>query len=185
MNTPVEKKDNKDVVLIPPKTDLRQKVVVTGSGNSAYRQAIKAAEQAIEKLSVEFDDWLNLEVDKLEEVINTIKSEGWNETNADSLFTVSHDIKGQASTLGYPIITEISDTLCHLLEKVPDNAHISIKVIETFATSIRLILTQCEQNEENAKANAISSGLRQMAMKIIKSEMQKAGAQTEETNKAE
>ncbi len=180
MSSPATKETDKDVVLIPAQTELRQKAVTTGSGNSAYRQAIKAAEQAIEELSVEFDDWLIMEVDKLEEASNIIKNEGWNETNSDALFTISHDIKGQATTLGYPIISEICDTLCHLLEKTPDTSRINLKIIETFATSILLIISECEQNEENQKASAISMGLRQMAMKIIKQEQTRATKQEAE-----
>lgn len=181
MSSPAPEETDKDVVLIPAKTELRQKAVTTGSGNSAYRQAIKAAEQAIEQLSVEFDDWLIMEVDKLEEATNIIKNEGWNETNSDTLFTISHDIKGQATTLGYPIISEICDTLCHLLEKIPDTTRLNLKIIETFAMSIRLIISECEQNEENPKASAISSGLRQMAMKIIKQEQTHAAKQKTST----
>ena len=183
MSSPATEEIDKNIVLIPPKTELRQKAVSTGSGNSAYRKAIKAAEEAIEQLSVEFDDWLNIEVDKLEEAATTIKNEGWNEKNSDALFTVSHDIKGQATTLGYPIITEICDTLCHLLEKVPETERLNLKIIDTFAMSIRLIISECEQNEDHPKASAISTGLRQMSMKIIKEEMEHAAKQKAATNK--
>ncbi len=164
--------ENKDMILIPAQTSLRQRAVMTGSSSSAFRQAIKAAEAAIEDLSVEFDDWINEDVDKMVNICNLIAKEGWNKENSDKLFIVTHDLKGQATTLGYPVITEICNTLCHMLEKIPDTSRISVQVVITFAESIRTIIGQCQKNEENPKANAISSGLRQMAMKIIRHEME-------------
>ncbi len=169
-----EKKAENDIVYIPAKTDLRDRVTTGGSSNSAYQKAIKAAEEAIEQLSDEFDNWLSVEIDRLDQSVTTLKTNGWNDEDKDELFTVSHDIKGQATTLGYPVITEICDTLCHLLEKIPDYSHISINVIEIFASSIRSIVQQCQRGSENEKANAISQGLRQMAMKILTHEIAQA-----------
>jgi len=169
-----EKKAENDIVYIPAKTDLRDRVTTGGSSNSAYQKAIKAAEEAIEQLSDEFDNWLSVEIDRLDQSVVTLKKNGWNDEDKDELFTISHDIKGQATTLGYPVITEICDTLCHLLEKIPDYSHISINVIEIFASSIRSIVQQCQRGSENEKANAISQGLRQMAMKILTHEIAQA-----------
>ena len=169
-----EKKAENDIVYIPAKTDLRDRVTTGGSSNSAYQKAIKAAEEAIEQLSDEFDNWLSVEIDRLDQSVVTLKSNGWNDEDKDELFTISHDIKGQATTLGYPVITEICDTLCHLLEKIPDYSHISINVIEIFASCIRSIVQQCQRGSDNDKANAISQGLRQMAMKILTHEIAQA-----------
>lgn len=163
-----------EVVVIPAKTDLLQRAVTTGSPNTAYQKAIKAAEDAIEQLSVEFEDWMVTEIDRLSTCITNIRQNEWNEQAADELFTISHDIKGQATTLGYPIITEICETLCQLLEKAPQPTRISLNVIETFVQSIRTILDQCERNETNPKANAISLGLKQMTIKILKHEIELA-----------
>ena len=169
-----ENKAENGIIYIPAKTDLRDRVVTGGSSNSAYQKAIKAAEEAIEQLSDEFDNWLTVEVDRLDQSVATLKTKGWNDEDKDVLFTISHDIKGQATTLGYPVITEICDTLCHLLEKAPNYNHISLKVIEIFASSIRSIIQQCQRGSENEKANAISQGLRQMAMKILTHEITQA-----------
>lgn len=166
------------LIVIPAQTDLRKRVVSTGSGNSAFRKAIKAAEEAIEELSVEFDDWIQGDVEEIIKTCNLIKQDGWTENNKDRLFTLTHDLKGQATTLGYPVITDICNTLCHLLEKIPDTSNISPRVVETFAESINTILNQCDKNEDNEKAFAISSGLRQMAMKILKHELDKKARQT-------
>ena len=174
-----EKNIKNDIVYIPAKTDLRDRVITGGSSNSAYQKAIRAAEEAIEQLSDEFDNWLTEEVDRLDKAVATLKTNGWNDDDKDVLFTISHDIKGQATTLGYPVITEICDTLCHLLEKAPNYNNISLNVIEIFASSIRSIIQQCQRGSDNEKANAISQGLRAMAMKILTHEIAQASQSNE------
>lgn len=174
-----EQPETECVIFIPPKTELREKAIRAGSSNSAYKRAIQAAEDAIEVLSEEFSDWMDQEVDRLADALTTIRQTGWNEKAVDIVFTISHDLKGQASTLGYPVITEICNTLCHLLEKAPEPTRISLNVIETFIASIRTIIIQCDRNEDNTKANDISLGLKQMAMKILKHELNIAKAEKE------
>ncbi len=164
--------EQEEMVVIPPKDDLRERVVIDGSPNNAYRRAVEAAEAAIEELSAEFDDWLNIELNNLLETLNGIRENGWDTAHGERLFTIAHDLKGQATTLGYPTITEICDTLCNLLEKIPNIERLSLNVVEIFVASIKTIIEQCERNSENPKASAISLGLRQMAMKILQQEFE-------------
>lgn len=174
-----ENEDEEIIVIIPPMEDLRRRAIKDGSPSNAYRRAIEAAEQAIEQLSSEFGDWINIELDRLTKTIVNLRQDGWQEEHADQLYTITHDLKGQATTLGYPTITEICDTLCNLLETIPDKQRLSLNVVEIFITSIKTIIDQCERNEENQKAKAISLGLRQMALKILQQEIaaQKAAAE--------
>lgn len=171
-----EATNNPDMIVIPANTELRDRVVTGGSRHSAYKSAIKAAEDAIQDLSVEFDDWLKEEIERLILVFDALKVSGWNAKISDEIFTISHDIKGQATTLGYPVITDICDTLCHLLEKTPDVSHISLNVIDLFVSSIHNIVQQCQRGEENKKANHIAQSLRMMAMKILQQEMKRTQA---------
>lgn len=159
-----------EVIIIPPSDELRKKAVKDGSPSNAYNRAIKAAEEAIEQLSSEFGNWINMELERLLDVLALIRKDGWKEDHAQQLFLVAHDLKGQAATLGYPTITEICDTLCNLLENIPDTQRLSVNVVEIFITSIKTIIEQCERNEDNPKATAISLGLRQMALKILQHE---------------
>lgn len=165
------KDKNEERILIPPQAELRRRAVKKGSGTNAFRKAIEAAEEAIEELSVEFDDWINNDINEMMLVCDQIKEEGWTDKNTDKLFTLTHDLKGQATTLGYPVITEICNTLSHLLEKMPETNRISLKVIETFAQSIRTIILQSDKDQQDQKAEAISVGLRQMALKILTHEL--------------
>lgn len=175
--------EQEEIVVIPPNDTLREKAIVDGSPNAALRRAVAAAEAAIGELSSEFDGWINTELTNLLETLDAIRQNGWDSTHGEQLFNIAHDLKGHATTFGYPAITEICDTLCNLLEKLPDINRLSLNVIEIFITSIKTIIEQCEQNDNNPKADAISLGLRQMAMKILQQELERDQAENAEAVK--
>lgn len=175
--------EQEEVIIIPPNDDLRDRVITDGSPNAALRRAVAAAEAAIEELSSEFDSWIDVELGILLDTLEAIRQEGWNSAHGEQLFTIAHDLKGQATTFGYPAITEICDTLCNLLEKMPNIDRLSLNVIEIFVASIKTIIEQCERNDDNPKASAISLGLRQMAMKILQQEFDREQAANAEPAK--
>lgn len=163
-----------EMIIIPPRTDLRDRVMKGGSADNASRKAIQAAEEAINDLSVEFDNWMNEAIDDLSDKIKIVKEQGMKSPSGNELHTIIHDLKGQASTLGYPTVAEICDTLCSLLEKAPDVNRISPRIIEVHVQAIKTIVQECSKNQDDAKANAISLSLRQMVMKILKEEFEHA-----------
>ena len=172
-------KDN-EMVVIPPQTTLRDRVLKPGSSNNACKKAIEAAEFAIDKLSVEFDGWMNSSVDELLEKLPRVHEDGLDSEAGREVHTIVHDLKGQATTLGYPVVSEICDTLCNLLEKTPDVSRISPKIAELHIRSIQTIVQECTKHSDDPKANAISTGLRQMVMKILKHEFEHAEKSTAE-----
>ncbi len=174
MSAEIPKVKDDEMLVIPPQTDLKDRVLKPGNPSIACRKAIKAAENAIEELSVEFDGWMNSAVDELLEKLPRVHEDGLKSEAGEELHTIIHDLKGQATTLGYPVVSEICDTLCNLLEKTPDVSRISPKIAELHVRSIQTIVQECTKHSDDPKANAISAGLRQMVMKILKHEFERA-----------
>lgn len=177
MSAEMPKVQNDEMIVIPPRTDLKDRVLKPGSAGNACKKAIKAAESAIEELSVEFDGWMNSSVDELISKLPQVHQDGLDSAAGEEVHTIVHDLKGQATTLGYPIVSEICDTLCNLLEKTPDVSRISPKIAELHVRSIQTIVQECTKHQDDPKANAISTGLRQMVMKILKHEFERAEKQ--------
>ena len=88
--------------------DLKQRCLKPGNENEAARQAIASAEQALEKLSVNFDDWMATESRQLSEARDAAKASKFAKEPLHELFQAAHNMKGQATTLGYPF----ADDLC-------------------------------------------------------------------------
>src|SRR5215475_13431069 len=63
---------------------------------------VARAEQALAGLSGEFKDWMRIEADRLSTAHAEILRKGFSDEAAEELFRAAHDIKGDASTFGYP-----------------------------------------------------------------------------------
>jgi len=76
---------------------------------------IARAEEAIESMRHEFAGWIQEETEDLSKALLAWVEASSDPEKTDDLFRRAHDLKGQAPTLGYPIIGRIATSLCELL----------------------------------------------------------------------
>jgi chemotaxis protein histidine kinase CheA len=99
--------------------------------------AVKRAEQAMENLKTEFAEWINDDVRRLTESRNAFATTP-NDESRENMFRVSHDLKGQALTFGYPLAARVASSLCRLLEG--GNAAAALPLIDAHVDAIRVIV---------------------------------------------
>tara|TARA_R110000796_G_scaffold115840_8_gene228074 strand:- start:5191 stop:5754 length:564 start_codon:yes stop_codon:yes gene_type:complete len=73
------------------------------------------AEAAVEDLSSRFDAWMEADLDRLKAAWATAKIEGASETDYKLLETCAHNIRGVATSYGYPAVSRLCGSLCTLL----------------------------------------------------------------------
>ncbi|MFT3996861.1 MAG: Hpt domain-containing protein [Asticcacaulis sp.] len=101
------------VIQIP--NTLRAKV--GGKLGALDQAALAKAEEALSSLSEQFDNWLEDELNKLEQAQETIRADGGlTEKNAEGLYFRCHDLKGLGTTYGYPLITRVAGSICKMLD---------------------------------------------------------------------
>lgn len=148
-----------DFELITPPINLRSKVRQLSAREAANFDPVAAAEAALTKLSSNFNSWMEQETESLRVSWADIHANGLNEERRDTLFRHSHDIKGQAATLGFPLAGHIADSLCHLLDAVPDVSLIPERLIEQHVQAIRAIVAEDARDEHDRTANALTKQL--------------------------
>ncbi len=79
-------------------------------------RAIERAEAALEALSINFDEWMAGEIERLDGARIAGRRDGYTEASLDTLFLRAHDVKGVGTTYGYPLITALGAQLCRLLD---------------------------------------------------------------------
>ena len=104
-----------------------------GSGDGIDMEAVARAEAAISELSVEFDDWLADEVERLGKAQERAEKEGITGEAGADFFRVAHDLKGQAGTFGYPLVTDTCASLCKLFDSVKNLDSQPPSVVEKFS----------------------------------------------------
>lgn len=145
---------------IPVQVDLRKKAPPL----PAFRKKVDpvaAAEAAMEKLSFQFKNWMADEVDTISAVWKTIKADGLSDESFDQLFRSSHDIKGQADTLGYPLAGQVATSLCLLMELIPDRADLPLPLMEKHIQAMCAIVAE-KANEENPTGQMLVAALREV-----------------------
>ncbi len=76
---------------------------------------IARAEKAIDSMRDEFAGWIQEEAEDLTKALAAWLETPTDAERTDDLFRRAHDLKGQAPTLGYPIVGRIATSLCELL----------------------------------------------------------------------
>lgn len=136
-----------------------QRCLRPGDGTQAAAQAVSQAEQALEKLSVNFDDWMDSESKKLIAARAATKAAGYSEVTLDVLFGVAHDLKGQAPTLGYPYAADICASLCRLIDVCSGKPTLPAQHLDHLVDAVRAIVLESAKGTDHPKASALSRKL--------------------------
>lgn len=109
----------KPIEVITPPNALKTKI--GGALPAIDQQAIARAEAALQKLSSQFGDWINEELDKLMDAWAAYEADPNGPKSKTNLHRRAHDLKGLAPTYGYPLVGRMCASLCKLTgDEYPD-----------------------------------------------------------------
>ena len=143
-------------IFMPPNT-LKAKM---GSGG-IDPAAIARAEAAIEQIRSEFPAWMNDAVAGLSERHSEFAGSP-NEARRAALFRASHDIKGQAATLGYPLAGRVAASLCDLLDSELRPA----ALVAAHVDAVRVIVRDQVKEESEPTALALVQELERQSAEL-------------------
>lgn len=124
---------NGELIKVP--NTLKNKI--GGSMAQVDVEAIARAEAAIASLSANFDDWIVIEVDKLEAARRAVDDDSLCGPAGKALFNSAHDLKGLGTTYGYPIVTDFADSLCSITNTQELRDKASLKLVDAHVNAIR------------------------------------------------
>jgi chemotaxis protein histidine kinase CheA len=121
---------------------------------------VARAEKALADLSGEFKNWMVVETERLAAAHAAILKDGITKATRDELFRAAHDIKGDASTFGFPSAGAAAESLCRVIEHAPDLAKVPSELIAHHINAIQAIVRQRTKLDTISMANELSSRLR-------------------------
>jgi len=159
----VTKFDDHDVIVVSNR--LQKKALRRTARNEP--DPVASAEQALTELSGQFRGWMDDEYRLLEEARQSVHSQGLTETSLEVLFRAAHDIKGQGTTLGYPLAADVAASLCRVIEHAADATLIPLTFVDHCVDSVGAIIR--ERDEENAEKTAaeLAHELRLLADELL------------------
>jgi chemotaxis protein histidine kinase CheA len=124
---------------------------------------VARAEKALAGLSGEFKNWMAIEADRLSAAHADILAHGITDAARQELFRAAHDIKGDATTFGYPSAGAAAESLCRIIEHAPDLDEVPSNLIAHHINAIQAIVRERTTLDTVSMANELSRQLRGVA----------------------
>lgn len=133
--------------------------VKVGGRVGADTDAIKRAEAALASMSAEFGDWLETELDELDQARNAARAEGLASPAGEALYRRAHDLKGQGATYGYPIVSRLAGLLALLLESEAGRSDASMPLVDAHVNAIRAAVRDGVKDDAHPVGQALVAEL--------------------------
>ncbi len=120
---------------------------------------LSRAEAAIAALSVNFDQWLEVDIAKLELALTDHLYQPASADIRDGLYRRSHDLKGLGTTYEFPLISRIALSLCIWLETPRSRAPLGKALITAHVTAIRHAKNQGLRSDQDPRGRQLAETL--------------------------
>ncbi len=112
-------RDNGQTIIIRRPNELLRKVE-TGDGDGGFDASrLRKAEAAVGELKRDYVDWVVDDLARLRHSFDLACSDPENRrVHLDDVAAIVHDVKGEAGTYGYPLITLVGDLLQNFVETI-------------------------------------------------------------------
>ena len=168
-DTPQTHYEDHSVIMPPHK--LKTAILHTSEPGDIAMDPVEKAEEALATLKGEFNGWMQAECDLLESARNALHQGGPEPTTLSMLFRASHDIKGDAATLGYPLAGRLAGSLCRLLDHAPDRTRIPVMLVDRSVEAIRAVVREQVRDAGEPTASEIAEQLAILVEKFLAGEM--------------
>ena len=160
-----ERHDSYEV--IRPRITLKDKAAVyTDRPGMIDFSAIDRAEKALAALTTEFFSWMDEEVQKLQSTFDDVAARGPGQDRLTKLYRVAHDIKGSASTFGFPFATTVANGLTQIILYC-DQDMPPIDIMRSHVLAIRAIVREDARGDTDETARALASQLHIIASNYL------------------
>lgn len=108
-----------------------------------FEKRLAAADQKIANVASGFADWTIADIVTAQTELARLESGESDETSLQTIFRISHDIKGQGGTFGFNLATQIAGLLCDFIRTataVPSKDQLA--VIQAHLGALQMIIKQ-------------------------------------------
>ena len=116
------------------------------------------ADRNIENASAGFSDWAIADLDKAMAAVDGLEKDGEDrdEKVTGLVFRVAHDLKGQGTTFGYPLVTQIGGLLCDFIRSTaPVPLSDRVGVLRAHLAAMTLVLKQDIKGDGDATSRQL------------------------------
>ena len=127
-------------------------------GGLSPEEALNRAEKAVDAVAKEFEGMLAGELDEVDALMAAYKQTS-SQANLDALFGRIHNLRGQGTTLGYPLITRIGTSFCRYIIDRDPSKPVKAPLIEQHLQALRIVLKERTESEGDAVSKQVAEAL--------------------------
>ena len=127
------------------------------------------AEVALEELSAQFGSWMEDECRALEEARLLVHHHGLTDDSRQALLRAAHDIKDHGTTFGYPMASDVADSLCRVMEHATATP-IPLAFIDQCVAAVRAIIREHADENADETATQLAKELRTLTDELLGTE---------------
>jgi len=151
--------------IITPPNLLRQKV---SDGGPISQEMLDRAHHALEGLSEQFDDLMTSAVERLSDLHrNGVDDPARRSELVREIFEVAHDLRGQAGTFGYALISRVGTSLCHFTDGIEHFDDRDFEVIRIHIDAMQAVIANALRGDGGAMGEEIAGGLEKGVQKVL------------------
>ena len=154
------------VQFITPPNTLQDKVLKGDGG--CPEPDFDAMDDIVQQLGQEFIRRLPEELKAIEQELESLKSDPSNSSRRTVLFRRVHDLKGQAGTYDYWMITVIGNDLCRFIEHAETIAPVHLQVMDYHVQAMIRVMQDKMTGKNPAGAQKMVDTLHDMVGKVLK-----------------
>ncbi len=132
------------------------------ASETEFGVAVASAQAAVAGLADKYIGWVNDDLVRLDAAIARV-TDGHNADALRDVYGVAHDIKGQGSTFGYHLITEIGQLLCRYTERAIERKKVDRTVIDAHVEAMRTVVDNRIQGPAGELGREIIDALKGVA----------------------
>lgn len=155
--------DNAGVQFFTPPNTVREKV--TGSGGPT-KEMLAKADAAISKMTEDYPNWAIQDVDRLGELVDSEANDGKrDETRLQEAYKLSHDMRGQGGSFGYPMITGVAGSFCSFVNSLDTLDDKAVAILHAHVKAMRAVLLNKISGDGGPIGEKILDGLQKAVAK--------------------
>lgn len=163
-HSPAVSDGEKEIIPVPAlKRFLR---ITPGADMKLDISVIARADLALEGISEDFPKWMGEEIVRLRGLRLALRTGGLTADTVKQLYYITHNLRGQAATLGFPLAGQVAGSLCEVIENISAET-IPSEVIDHHVDAISAIVHEKAGGEGNVTAQKLVAKLREVTKEYL------------------
>lgn len=135
-------------------------------GGLPVKEALRRAEDVVAKVAGEFEQSLQQEFAELDALVKQYRQTQADDV-LDQLFRRIHNLRGQGTTMGFPLITRIGNSFCRYIIERDESRAAKPELIEQHLNALQIVSKQGGGKQQDAIAEQVAIALEQATAREI------------------